>query len=104
MVIVIVRMQAHPEKFLELKQTLIALSEATRKEKSCLHYSIFQDIERDNSFSLVMHWESREDLDAHLSSNEFAVLMGTRSLLRSSPEIMINTVSESSALKYERRQ
>jgi len=93
MLIVIIKMTALPEKCLELKQTILALIEPTRKEKGCLRCDVFEDIENENSFCLVEYWESRKDLDDHKLSHRFAVLMGTRSLLSREPEIMINEVS-----------
>jgi quinol monooxygenase YgiN len=93
MPVVIIKMTALPEKCLELKQTILALIEPTRKEKGCLRCDVFEDIENENSFCLVEYWESRKDLDDHKRSDRFAVLMGTRSLLNREPEIMINEVS-----------
>ena len=96
MVIVIIKMKALPEKWLELKQSVLALAEPTRKEKGCLGHDIFQDIENDNGLSLIDLWENREDLDAHLRSDTFTVLMGTRYLLSRPLEITMNEVSHSS--------
>jgi quinol monooxygenase YgiN len=96
MVIVIIKMKALPEKWLELKQSLLALAEPTRKEKGCLSHDVFQDIENDNGLSLIDVWENREDLDDHLRSDTFTVLMGTRYLLNRPPEITMSEVSHSS--------
>ena len=66
MVIVIIKMNVLPEKCLELKQTLLALIEPIRNVKGCLSHNVFQDIENDNSLSLIGEWESRKDLVGHL--------------------------------------
>jgi quinol monooxygenase YgiN len=52
-----------------------------QKKKGCLGHNIFQDIENDNSFSLIQMWQSRDDLDDYLRSDLFKVLIGTRYLL-----------------------
>jgi len=96
MVTIIIEMKALPEKHLELKQTLEALMESTRKEKGCLSHNVFKDIENDSSLSLIQLWQSREDLDDHLRSDRFTVLMGTRSLLIRPPEITMGEISHSS--------
>ena len=96
MVIVIIKLNARPEKWLELKQSLLAMIEPTRKEKGCLSHNIFQDIENDNGFRLIEEWESRKDLDGHLQSDTFTLLMGTRYLLSRPMEITMNEVSHSS--------
>jgi len=98
MIAAIIRLNALPEKSLELKQTLLALIEPTRNEKGCLSHHVFRDIEHEDNFTLFLQWVNREALDKHLCSDRFTVLMGTRSLLIRPPEIIINTVSESSAL------
>ena len=99
MIIAIIKMRALPEKCLELRQTLLALTEPTRNEKDCLDHHALQDIEHENSFTLFQQWLSRDALEKHMCSERFAVLMGTRSLLIRPPEIIINTVTESTALE-----
>jgi len=95
MFIVIIKMEALPEKCLELKQTLQALNKSAQKEKGCLSHNVLQDIEIDNSFSMVQMWQNREDLDDHLRSDKFTILMGTRSLLSRPSEITMHEVTHS---------
>jgi quinol monooxygenase YgiN len=96
MFIVIIKMSALPEKCLELKQTLQALIQSTLKEKGCVSHNVLRDIENDNRFSLVQMWQNQTDLDIHLRSDKFTVLIGTRSLLNQPPEITMNEVAHSS--------
>ena len=95
MIIFNMKMIALPEKSIELKQTLLALVEPTRKEKGCLACDGFQDIENQNEFCLIEHWESRKDLEEYQTSDRFAVLVGARSLLDREPEFMVNEVISS---------
>ena len=95
MIIVIIKMNALPEKSLEVKQTLLSLIESTRKVKGCLSHDVFKDSENDNGLSLIEVWESREDLDGHLQSDTFNLLMGTRYLLSRPLEITMCEVSHS---------
>ena len=96
MVIVIIKFNARPEKCLELKQSLLALIESTRKERGCFSQNIFQDIENDNSFSLIQMWQTRDDLDDYLRSDLFTVLIGTRYLLSRPSEFDVHEVTHSS--------
>ena len=96
MVIVIIKLNALPEKCLELKHSLLALVDPTRKEKGCLSHNIFQDIENDNGLSLIQMWQTRGDLDDYLRSDLFTVLIGTRYLLSRPLEISMNEVAHSS--------
>ncbi len=95
MVIVIIKMNALSGKCLELKQTLQALNECTQKEKGCLSHNVFQDIENSDNFCLVQVWQNRTDLDDHLRSDKFTVLMGTKSLLSRPSQITMNEVTHS---------
>ncbi len=96
MVIAIIKLNARPEKCLELKQSLLAMIEPTRKEKGCMSHNISRDIENDNDFSLIQMWQSRDDLDDYLRSDLFTVLIGTRYLLSRPSEISVNEVTHAS--------
>lgn len=92
MIIVRIKIKALPEKRKEILQTLLSMTGAIRQEKGCRGYKIFQDIEDENTFCLVEEWENREDLEGHLRSNGFGVLLGTRVLLEEHQDIQIHTV------------
>ena len=47
------------EKQKEVMQTLISMIEPTGKEKGCLSYRVFCDIEDKNLFNLISEWETR---------------------------------------------
>ena len=92
MVIVIIKMNVRPEKCLELRQTLLVLLKSLRKEKGCLSQDFCRDIENDNAFSVIQMWRSRKDLDEHLRSDTFTLLMGNQYLLSRPQEITISEV------------
>ncbi len=95
MIIVRIAMHALPEKQKEVMQTLLSMIESTGKERGCLSHHVFRDIEDKNGFSLIDEWETREDLDQHIRSAKFGVLLGTKSLLCEPPNIQIHTVFNS---------
>jgi quinol monooxygenase YgiN len=88
-----IRMKARPEKRKELLQTVLALAGETRKEKGCLGWNFYQDVENENVFVLTQEWESQVDLDEHLRSEAFDVLLGGVNLLCDPPEIGISLFS-----------
>ena len=88
-------MNALPEKQKEVMQTLVSMIGPTGKEKGCLSYEVFRDIEDKNVFSLIEEWETRGDLRLHWRSDRFTVLLGTKALLCEPPKIQIHTVSYS---------
>jgi len=99
MIIVSITINVLPEKQLEVMQTLLSMIEPTGKEAGCLSYAVFCDIEDKNRFSLLEEWESRKDLDHHISSHRFGVLLGTKTLLCEPPKVHIHTVSRSEGME-----
>jgi quinol monooxygenase YgiN len=98
MIIVRITMNVLPEKELEVKQTLLSMIEPTENEAGCLSYAVFSDIEDKSLFSLVEEWETREDLNHHIRSHRFGVLLGTKALLCEPLTIQIHTVSQSEGM------
>jgi quinol monooxygenase YgiN len=99
MIIARIRMNVLPEKQKEVMQTLLSMIEPAGKEKGCLSYDVLCDMEDNHVFSLIEEWETREDLDRHIRSERFGVLLGTKSLLTKPSEINIHTVSHSEGVE-----
>jgi quinol monooxygenase YgiN len=95
MILVRIIMNVLPEKQKEVMQTLLSMIETAGKEKGCLSYEVFRDIDGKTAFNLIEEWETRKDLDRHIRSERFSVLLGTKSLLARPLEIIIHTVSHS---------
>jgi quinol monooxygenase YgiN len=99
MIVVRIIMNVLPEKQKEVIQTLLSMIEPMGKEKGCLSYDVFCDIERKTVFNLIEEWETRKDLDRHIRSERFSVLLGTKSLLAKPLETKIHTVSHSEGIE-----
>jgi quinol monooxygenase YgiN len=74
-------MTAFPSKRKELLQTIKALIQSIRRVKGCTNCSACQDVEDKNTFYLVEKWKTQSDLDNHLRSDLFGVLLGTKNLM-----------------------
>jgi quinol monooxygenase YgiN len=96
LVIIFVRIDVRPEKRKELSQTLQSIVEQVRKESGCLHARFYQEVESETDFLVVEEWATQKDSEDHLRSDIFTVLLGSGSLMRRPPEIVIRTVSHSS--------
>ncbi|WP_020585932.1 putative quinol monooxygenase [Desulfobacter curvatus] len=99
MIAVRITLDVLPEKQLELMQTLFSLINPVGKEPGCKSYKVCRDIKDKNSFCLFEEWENREDLEQHIKTLRFKVLLGTRTLLRKPPEIKIYTVSRTQGME-----
>lgn len=84
-----IRMKGRVSKRKELVQTLNGVLARVRLKKGCIGASSYQDINDENTFYLVEEWQTRQDMDEHLHSSLFAVLLGTRTILSALPEIKI---------------
>ena len=98
MIVFRITMHVIPEKQLEMIQTLLSLIEPTIKEAGCISNGVFCDTKDKNRFCLLEEWETREELDHHIASHRFGVLLGTKALLCEPPEIQIHTVSHSEGI------
>jgi len=99
MIAVRITLDVLPEKQLELIQTLFSLIKPVGKEHGCKIYKVYRDIKDENNFCLFEEWETREDLEQHIKTLRFKVLLGTKTLLRKPPEIRIYTVSRTQGME-----
>jgi len=89
MVYITIRMKVFPEKRKELSQAITSLVSTIKTEKGCRHCDFFYSAEDENELCLFGEWESREDLDSHLQSEVFKVLLGAMSLLKNPHELKL---------------
>jgi quinol monooxygenase YgiN len=75
------RITVRPEKRKELCQTISSLLDPVKREKGCLNYGFYEEADDSNTFVLIGEWESPDDWNNHLYSNNLAVLLGSISLL-----------------------
>lgn len=88
-----IKITVPPNKRAEFLQTFKAILGPIRREKGCLRCNCYVDIEAENNFCFKEVWQTREDLDSHLSSVDYGVLAGAMSLLDQAPEIRFNTIA-----------
>jgi quinol monooxygenase YgiN len=93
MILVRIIMDVLPEKQKEVMQTLLSMIDTAGKEKGCLSCEVFCDIDGKTVFNLIEEWKTREDLDRHIRSERFSVLLGTKSLLAKPLGIRLHTIS-----------
>jgi quinol monooxygenase YgiN len=99
MIMIRITMRSLMEKQKEVMQTLLSMVESPGKKGGYLNYGIFCDIEDKNVFNLISKWKTRQDLDDHIKSYRFSVLLGTKSLLCEPLKVQIFTVSNSEGIE-----
>ena len=99
MILVIMRMKVLSEKRKELSQTIASLIGSIRTEKGCRRCDFCQSVEDENELSLLVEWDTRENLKDHLKSERFRVLRGAMNLLQEPYEMMFHTVCHPAGMK-----
>lgn len=75
------RITVSPENRKELCQTISSLISPMRSEKGCLTYRFYEETGDRNTFVLIGEWETSNAWSDHLQSDNFAILIGSLSLL-----------------------
>ena len=83
-----------PENRKELCLTVASLLNPIRQEPGCLAYKFYGEAGDDNSFLLMGEWRTRDALNRHLDSNNFAVLIGSIMLLAKVSTVDFKLLSE----------
>ena len=63
---VVPRITARPDRIDELTRILLRLVEEIRKEKDCLSYQLYQNLDEPNDFTVVEGWASNAAIDSHM--------------------------------------
>lgn len=91
-----IKITVSPEKRKEVLQTFTALLGPIRREQGCICCNCYVDVEADNIIFFMEEWKTREDLDTHLKSVHFSVMIGAMKLLDKEPDIRFNTIASTS--------
>jgi quinol monooxygenase YgiN len=85
-------MKVFAEKRKELSQTIVSLIASLRTAMGCRRFDFYRSMEDGNELCIFEVWDTRENLNRHLKSEEFRVLRGAMNLLREPCEMMVHTV------------
>ena len=91
MILVIIRMEVLPAKYMELSQTVASLIGSIRMEKGCKRCDFYQSMEDGNRLFLLEEWDTQENLMSYLNSERSRVIRGTKNLLKEPQEMMLHT-------------
>ena len=88
-----IKMTVPSDKRKEVLQTFKALLGPIRREQGCISCNCYVDAEAENIIFFKEEWRSGEDLDTHLKSVHFGVLIGAMKLLDKDPEFRFDTIA-----------
>ncbi len=73
----------------EFVDSLPSLLSGFRKEKGCLDYRVYQDLDEAHAFCIVAEWETDEAMQKHFLTQNFVVLIGAARVLSETFEMNI---------------
>jgi quinol monooxygenase YgiN len=82
MLVTTIKLQTNPDNRKEILQTFRSLLNPDQCELGCRSCRIYRDLDNDEAVIVIQEWDSRDDLDKHRRSEEFAILIGAMSLLQ----------------------
>jgi quinol monooxygenase YgiN len=88
-----IKIMVPPEKRKEILQTLKAILGPIRREQGCISCNCYVDVEAENVIFFKEEWKTSEDLDTHLRSVHFGILIGAMNLLNKEPDIRFNKIA-----------
>ncbi len=91
-----------PFKKDEFAKSIHELSTKIRKQKGCLGFTIYRDTEKENTYSLVGEWKTRQAMEKHFHSPDFEVLIGAARVLGETFEMHISEVVETGGFELVR--
>jgi quinol monooxygenase YgiN len=92
---VMIRMIARQGKRTELLQAMTSLAAQMRLNGKCSELSFAQDLDDENRFLFLEHWQTRQEMEADVRTELFGVLLGGIHVLCYPPEVMVQTITAS---------
>jgi quinol monooxygenase YgiN len=99
-----IKVDIKPYKSDEFIKSMHSFSLRIRKEKGCLGYRVYQDSEKENTYSLVGEWKTRQAMEKHFRTHDFEVLIGAARVLGETFEMSLAEVSKSGSFELAREQ
>lgn len=87
------------EKRSDVVHTLRSLLEPTEVEPGCIRCHFYQDVQDENILNFVEEWQSKEDLDRHLRSDQYRKLLAVVDMSREQPEIRFDTITHTEGME-----
>jgi quinol monooxygenase YgiN len=88
----------------EFIDSLDSLSAKFRKEQGCIDFSMYKDVKKKQTFSLVGEWKTEKAMDKHFKSKDFLILVGAARVLGKDIVLTTGETSETGNIKLIRKK
>jgi quinol monooxygenase YgiN len=94
MIVVVGRVVTDTARREDLVRIAQAVARASREEKGCLSYRIYEDTEIENEFVFVEEWESQQALQRHFGTPHIAQFMrAVPAAVTAPPDVKFHTIA-----------
>jgi quinol monooxygenase YgiN len=93
-----------PYKTDEFVESMRSFARKIRKEKGCLSYILYRDSEKENTFSVIGEWKTRNAMENHFRTQDFEVLIGAAKVLGETFEMIMGEVLKTGGFKLASEQ
>ncbi len=104
MLIYQIKIEIKPYKSDEFTKSIRSLSPKIRKQKGCIGYSLNRDSEKENTYTWVGEWKTRQDMEKHFQTHDLEVLIGAARVLGETFEMNIAEVVETGGFELAREK
>lgn len=99
MIVSTIRMAIPAEKHNDALRVIRSIAVQSRDDPGCLSCRIYSDIEDHNVLVLQGTWESEENLDIHIRSDEYRNLLLVLEMSLKQPEVRFDIISSSTGIE-----
>ena len=93
-----------PYKTDEFVKSTRSFARKIRKENGCLDCSVYRDSDKEDTFSVIGKWRTRQAMEKHFKTQNFEVLIGAARVLGETFEMNLAEVLELEDFKLAREQ
>lgn len=93
------RMRFAPNKLAEARKALCAMVERTRFSPGCVSCNIYQGLLDRNVLLFEEYWETQEDLERHLRSEQYRQMILVIEMAVEYPEIRFSEIARSTGME-----
>jgi len=88
---------ARREEALRLVRSLLGPTSAA---PGCIHCGFYTDAQNENTLCYVEYWQSEEELERHIRSDDYRKFLALVDLSNQPPELKFQRVSETFGMEY----
>jgi len=71
----------------------------TRVQPGCISCRFYQDLDDPDAVFLIEEWETRKELDNHIKSDRYRIVLSLLDMSEKPPEFRLSTISETEGME-----